>query len=75
MRSPRIGSASGVITTNQFDFSSNGQRRKKFDGISNNVVEVETFQFERCLFQQAAHPPDDFGGAPVILHNIAYDFV
>ena len=62
-----------MITTNQFDLSSNGKRRKKFDGFPNNVVEVEIFQFKRCFFQQAAHPPDDFGGAPVILQNIVHD--
>ena len=33
------------------------------------------FLFERCLFQQAAHPPDDFGGAPVILQNIVHDIL
>ena len=57
--------------TSQFDFSSNGQRRKKFDGFPHDFVEVEIFQFKGCLFQKAAHSPDDFAGAPVILQNIA----
>ena len=74
MRSPRIGSASGVITLRQFDLSPDGQRRKKFDGFPREVIEVEIFQFEGCLFQEAAHPPDDFGGAPVIVQNIVHDF-
>ena len=75
MRSPRIGSASWCDHTGQFDLSSNGKRRKKFDRFANNVIEVEVFQFKRCFFQQAAHPPDDFGGAPVILQNIVHDIV
>ena len=73
MRSPRIGSASGVITL-QFDFPADSQRRKKIDGFPRNFVEVEAFQFEGCLFQQAAHPPDDFAGALVVLQNIVHDF-
>ena len=34
---------------NQFDLSSNGERRKKFDGFPRDVVEVETFQLEGRL--------------------------
>ena len=75
MRSPRIGSACRCDQTNQFDLSCNGQRRKKFDGFPNEVVEVDIFQFKRRFFQQAAHPPDDFAGAPVILQNIVHDLV
>ena len=61
--------------TCQFDLSSNGERRKKFDGFPRDLVEVDVFELERCLFQEAAHPPDDFGGAPVIKQNITHDFL
>jgi hypothetical protein len=50
--------------TNQFDLSPNG--KNKFDGLSNEVIEIEAFQFKGCFFQQTAHPPDDFTGAPVV---------
>ena len=59
--------------TNQFDLSSNGNN--KFDGLSNEVIEVEAFQFKGCFFQQTAHPPDDFTSAPVILHNILHNIL
>ena len=59
--------------TIQFDLSTNG--KNKFDGLSNEVIEVEAFQFERYLFQQAAHPPDDFTGTPVVLQNIVHYLV
>ena len=58
---------------NHFDFSANGQRRKKFDGVSNKVIEVEVFQFERRLLQQAAHSSNNLAGPPVILQNIFHD--
>ena len=61
--------------TVQFDLSSDGERRKKSDRFPHNVIEVEIFQFEGRLFQQAAHPPDDFAGAPVILQNIIHDIL
>ena len=60
---------------NQFDVSPDGQRRKKFDGVANEVIEVEIFQFEGCFFQQAAHSSNNFGGAPVILQNILHDIL
>jgi hypothetical protein len=59
--------------TNHFDFSRQG--RKEFDGFPRDVVEVETFQFKGHFFQQTAHPPNDFGGAPVILQNILHDIL
>ena len=58
-----------------FEFPANGKRRKKSDRLLHNFIEVELFQFERCLFQKAAHPPDDFGGAPVILQNIVHNIL
>ena len=75
MRSPRIGSAFCVIKLVNSTFRPTAKRRKKFDCFPHDVVEVETFQFEGCLFQEAAHPPNDFGGAPVILQNIVHDFL
>ena len=60
--------------TDQFDLSSDRQRRKKFDSFPRNIVEVEIFQFERCLFQETAQPSDDFSGASVITENIVQDF-
>ena len=75
MRSPRIGSAFRCDPTNQFDFSCDSQRRKKFDGFANEVVEVYIFHLKRRLFQQTAHPPNDFTGAPVILQNILHDIL
>ena len=61
--------------TGQFDFPSNSQCREKFDCFPHQFVEVDIFRFEGCLFQQAAHPPNDFAGAPVILQNIVHDIV
>ena len=55
------------------NFRANGKRRKKSERFANNVIQVEVFQFKRCFFQQAAHPPDDFAGAPVILHDIIHN--
>jgi hypothetical protein len=60
---------------NQFDVSSDGQRRKRFYAVPCDVVEVETFQFKGCLCQEALHPPHDFAGAPVILQNILHDIL
>ena len=65
----------GCGHSKQFAFSCDGQRRKKSDGVANEVVKVETFQFEGCLCQEAPHPPDDFAGASVILQNIFHDIV
>ena len=56
-----------MIALRSSTFRPMSQRRKKFDGVPREVVEIETFQFEGCLFQEAAHPPDDFGGALVIM--------
>ena len=75
MRSPRIGSASRCDHTNQFEFPANGKRRKKSDRLLHNFIEVELFLFERCSFQKGAHPPDDFGGALVIVQNIIHNFL
>ena len=59
----------------ELDVASDRQLRKKFDGFACEVVEVETFPFEWCLFQEAAHAPDDFGGAPVVVQDVADDFL
>ena len=59
--------------TGQFELSSNGKRGKKSKRFANNVIQVEVFQFKGCFFQQAAHPPDDLAGAPVIPQNIVHD--
>ena len=61
--------------TGQFDLSSNGKRRNNSKRFANKVIQVEVFQFEGCLFQQARHPPDDFAGAPVIPQDIFNDLV
>ena len=39
----------------QFDLSPNGKRRKKIDGVANEVVQVKVFKFKGRLFQEAAH--------------------
>ena len=61
--------------TGQFELLSNGKRRKECKRFANNVIQVDVFQFKGCFFQQAAHPPDDLTGAPVIPHNIVHDIL
>ena len=61
--------------TGQFELLSNGKRGKKCKRFANNVIEVDVSQFKGCFFQQAAHPPDDLAGAPVIPHNIVHDIL
>src|SRR5580765_6757762 len=58
--------------THQFGLSCGSLRRKESGGFLNDVVEVEAFQFERCLCQEAPHPPDDFAGPSVIPHDIVH---
>jgi len=50
MRSPRIGSAARFDPTNQFDLSPNSKRRKKFDSLSDDVIEIEVFPVQKGAF-------------------------
>ena len=61
--------------TDQLDLSSSSERRKKSDSFPRKIVEVEILQLERRLFQEAAQPSDDLGGASIITENILQDFV
>ena len=58
----------------QFEFSSNGSA-EKIRLVSRTRSLRSNFSVQRRLFQQAAHPPNDFAGAPVVLQNISQDFV
>ena len=61
-------------TLYQFDLPSDRPVPTEIRRVSRTtVVEVEILQLEGRLSQQAAHPPNDLAGAPVILQNIVDD--
>jgi hypothetical protein len=56
------------------NLSRNSQRRKKSQNFAANVIEIDAFQLEWKLLQQASHMANDFRGALVIPANVGKDF-
>ena len=60
---------------NEFELPANAKGSKQSDRLLHHFIEIEFLQFERCLFQMAAHSPNDFSNAPIILHDIGYNLI
>ena len=50
------------------------RRRKKLDGLADDLVEIELPQFEGRLLQEASKAPDDLAGALLVAADIGRDF-